>query len=217
MRSSSSSRSSRPARSRATQARTARPTSAKSTSAKSTPARTPSLNTPQLGLSSTALHKVHDLLNTCLANLHVLTAKTRKMHWDVVGPQFMTLHKVWDEQYTQLSEASDQVAERIRQLNGYPLATLRGFLEQTELQEEPGRIPNATEAVSRLLADHEAIIRSLRQGIHTSDEVDDAGTSDFLTGLLQAHEKMAWILRSFLQGEAIHPHAVTLPKDRAGR
>lgn len=167
---------------------------------------------PHLGLDEGALKQVYKLLNTTLSNLYLLTTKTKKMHWDVVGPQFMTLHKLWDEQYEQMAVSSDEVAERIRTLGGYPVATLQGFLENTELKESPGQIPYATDAVEILLGDHETIVRSLRQAIGKCEDTD-VGTADFLTGLLQDHEKMAWMLRSFLQGEAIHPRDVKTPRD----
>jgi len=143
-------------------------------------------------------------MNVALSNASLLTIKTKKFHWDVVGPQFMTLHKLWDEQYEALTDYVDEIAERIRMLGGYPIGTARGFLDASELKEYPGQVPNATEAVRHLLADHESIARSLRAGIEQCDgQFKDAGTADFLTGMLQGHEKMAWMLRSFLLGSAV--------------
>lgn len=170
-------------------------------------ATTPKHNdtTPNLGIDEDVLAKVHDILNVYLANVYVLAIKTKKMHWDVVGPQFLELHKVWDTQYEKLNLIIDEAAERIRQLGGFPLATLEGFLAATELEESPGQVPRATDAVSILLVDQERVIRSLRDTIEQTDELGDIGTSDFLVGNMRKHEKMAWILRSFLQGEAIQP------------
>lgn len=143
-------------------------------------------------------------MNVALANASLLTIKTKKFHWDVVGPQFMTLHKLWDEQYETLTTYADEIAERIRMLGGYPIGTAQGFLQTSELKEFPGEVPNATEAVRYLLADHETIARSLRVAIELCDgQLKDAGTADFLTGMLQSHEKMAWMLRSFLLGSPV--------------
>jgi len=96
-------------------------------------------------------------------------------------------------------------------LGGYPLGTAKGFLECATLKEEPSEIPPAFEMVNRLRTNHEQIIRNLRQHIDTcTDKFHDTGTADFLTGLMEQHEKMAWMLRSFLEGEAILP--TTIPR-----
>jgi starvation-inducible DNA-binding protein len=145
-------------------------------------------------------------LNRALSNVSVLTMKTKKSHWDVVGPQFMTLHKLWDVHYETLARFQDELAERVRTLGGFPVGTLAGFLREATLAEAPGDVPNATDAVSNLLADHEHVVRDLRESIDACDEqFNDKGTADFLTGLMEEHEKMAWMLRSFLQGEGVEP------------
>ncbi len=159
-----------------------------------------------LGLSRKQRQGSIGAMNSALANASILTIKTKKFHWDVVGPQFMTLHKLWDEQYETLAEYADETAERIRSLGGFPIGTAQGFLKNTELKEHPGDVPNATEAVQLLLRDHEAIVRSLRQAIkRCDDEFEDSGTADFLTGMLKGHERMAWMLRSFLLGSGVEP------------
>ena len=183
---------------------TARAPNTKSASPKSS--RTVSSGT-RLGLSADELAGVISRLNRALANVSLLTVKTKKSHWDVVGPQFMSLHKLWDEQYETLARYQDEIAERIRTLGGFPLGTLAGFLREATLTEHPGDVPNATEAVSNLLADHEHIVRDLRDSIDACDEhFNDKGSADFLTGLMEEHEKIAWMLRSFLQGDAVEPN-----------
>lgn len=158
-----------------------------------------------LGLSHEARMSSVDLLNHALANESILLIKTKKAHWDIVGPQFLTLHKLWDEQYTTIAEYADEIAERARMLGGVPLGTAAGFLAHTVLTENPGEMTSASGSVAMLLVDHEAIARALRTAIRTAaDKIDDAGTADFLTGILEGHEKMAWMLRSFLEGEAVH-------------
>ncbi len=157
-----------------------------------------------IGLASRERDGSIRAMNVALANASLLTIKTKKFHWDVVGPQFMTLHKLLDEQYATLSIYADEIAERIRMLGGYPIGTAQGFLKSAELKEYPGEIPDATEAVRYLLADHEAIARSLRGAVALcASEFNDAGTADFFTRMLQSHEKMAWMLRSFLIGSAV--------------
>jgi starvation-inducible DNA-binding protein len=159
-----------------------------------------------IGLSNEALKGSIDLLNHDLADTSLLLIKTKKYHWDIVGPQFRSLHKMLDDQYEMLSESVDEIAERIRSLGGYPVGTAKGFLEIASIKEDPGDIPDATEMVKRLVADHEQIIRNLREHINiTTDEIKDLGTADFLTDLIRAHEKIAWMLRSFIEGESIEP------------
>lgn len=168
------------------------------------PAGAEKLGDANIGLETREREGSIRLMNIALANASLLTIKTKKFHWDVVGPQFMTLHKLWDDQYEALSEYADEIAERIRMLGGYPIGTAQGFLDSSELKEYPGEIPSATEAVRHLLADHESIVRSLRGAIEQCDgQLKDAGTADFLTGMLQGHEKMAWMLRSFLLGSPV--------------
>jgi starvation-inducible DNA-binding protein len=141
------------------------------------------------------------ILNTLLADEYVLYTKSRNYHWNVVSPRFNDLHKFFQAQYEQLGEIVDDVAERVRFLGGQSAGTLREFLDLTRLKESPGRHPEAQEMIADLLADHEAVIRALRSDLVTADEkYKDIGTNDFLTGLLQSHEKTAWMLRSFLEG-----------------
>ncbi|TVP63182.1 MAG: DNA starvation/stationary phase protection protein [Leptolyngbya sp. LCM1.Bin17] len=159
-----------------------------------------------IGLSEQQRHGVVDILNKVLADTYLLLIKTKKYHWDVIGPQFRTLHQLWEEHYEALTVNIDEVAERVRTLNGYPLGTAEGFLKHASLKEHPGDLPNANEMVRRLVVDHEQIIRNLRQYVdQTADEFHDEGTSDFLTGLMEEHEEMAWMLRSFIEGEALDP------------
>ena len=160
-----------------------------------------------IGLTDRQRTGVIDLLNHDVADAYLLLVKTKKYHWDVVGPQFMTLHKLWEEQYAALSDSIDLVAERIRSLGGYPVGTMAGCLQLASLKEHPGDVPMATEMVAQLMMDHEQIVRNLREHIDAcSDTYKDQGTADFLTGLMEEHEKMAWMLRSFIEGESVAPN-----------
>jgi starvation-inducible DNA-binding protein len=162
------------------------------------------MRTINIGLSDKQRQGSINLLNRDLADSYLLLVKTKKYHWDIVGPQFMTLHKLWQEHYEALTINVDLIAERIRKLGGYPVGTMEGFLKICSLKEHPGNVPTATEMVSQLLDDHEHIVRNLREHIQQcSDEFEDDGTADFLTGLMEDHEEKAWMLRSFIEGEAV--------------
>jgi starvation-inducible DNA-binding protein len=152
-----------------------------------------------IGLQENELNKTIQILNTLLADEYVLYTKTRNYHWNVVGPQFNDLHKFFQGQYEAVDATIDEVAERTRTLGGVPIATLTEFMKNTRLNEKPGDRPAANVMIGNLLEDHQTIIRSLRTDIEkTMNEYHDAGTSDFLTGIMEEHEKMAWMLRSFL-------------------
>jgi starvation-inducible DNA-binding protein len=153
---------------------------------------------PNLGLSDKNRKAVIQILNRILADEYVLYTKTRNFHWNVVGPQFNDLHKFFESQYEELNEMVDEVAERARALGGVSLGSLAEFLKQTRLKETAGRTAGGREMISKLLPDHESIIRSLRTDLETCNAHGDAGTADFLTEFLEKHEKMAWMLRSFL-------------------
>lgn len=168
-----------------------------------------------IGLTEEQRQGVIELLNQDLSNTYLLLIKTRKFHWDVVGPQFRSLHQLWDEQYQILTENIDAIAERIRALGGYPLGTAAGFVERSIIKEEPGQIPLATEMVSMLVDDHEQVIRGLREHIdQCDDEFHDQGTADFLTAIMEQHEEMAWMLRSFIEGQSLQPDGSVFGDDR---
>lgn len=161
-----------------------------------------SMPTLNIGLTEEQRHGVIDFLNHDLADFYLLVIKTKKYHWDVVGPQFRTLHELWEEQYEMLTTNIDETAERIRALGGYPLGTANGFIQYSSIQEHPNDLPSANEMVNRLVKDHEQVIRNLREHIDgCTDQFHDEGTADFLTGIMEQHEEMAWMLRSFIEGE----------------
>ncbi len=157
-----------------------------------------------IGLTDEQRAGVCELLNKDLADVCLLQIKTKKYHWDVTGPEFRSLHQIWEEQYEALKETIDAIAERVRMLGNYPLGTAEGFLRYGSIKEHEGDVPSSTEMVSNLVDDHEQIIRSLREHIdQCSEKFHDEGTADFLTGLMEAHEAMAWMLRSFIEGKAV--------------
>ena len=159
---------------------------------------------PNIGIEAKDREGVVGLLSPLLADEYVLYTKTRNYHWNVIGPQFNDLHKFFQEQYEALDDVVDEIAERARTLGGHAIGTLAEFVQLARLKEHPARYPDAREMLTDLLADHEAIIRTLRRDLETADEQHhDIGTNDFLTGLMQQHEKMAWMLRAFLGGKSV--------------
>ena len=156
--------------------------------------------TLNIGLSEEQLKGSTTILTQLLANEFTLYVKTRKYHWNVVGPQFHDLHKFFETLYEELDEISDEVAERIRSLGKFAIGTLAEFSEHTKIKEESKQNPNQVDTIKNLLADHEQIIRELRLDITKVDqEYGDVGTADFLTAILEKHEKNAWMLRSMLE------------------
>jgi starvation-inducible DNA-binding protein len=158
----------------------------------------PQLN---LGLSEEARRGVADILKTLLADEMLLYVKLRNYHWNITGPQFIALHELFEEQYDALAEVIDDTAERIRQYGEMTPGTLEEFKKLARLTEQPGEYPDWRTMVANLVADHEALIRCLREDTDTiDDDYDDIASEDFLTGLLQQHQKMAWLLRAHLEG-----------------
>src|SRR5713226_1079820 len=153
---------------------------------------------PNVGLSDSNRDGVVKLLTPLLADDYLLYTKTRNDHWNVVGPQFNDLHKFFEAQYEELDGVVDEVAERARTVGGHALGTLAELTQHARLKEQPGQHPDAKGMLAALLADHEALIRNLRTDAEvTMDKHKDAGTNDFLVGLMEKHEKMAWMLRAF--------------------
>lgn len=156
---------------------------------------------PNLGITQKNLIEVDKILNNVLADGNVLYIKLRKFHWNLDGDNFMELHKLFEEQYEDVAEAIDEVAERIATLGGTAIGTTSEFSKLSQLKENPGKVPTNQEMLKELVADHETIVKSLRKALDDCDEkYGDAGTSDFLTGLMQEHEKMAWKLRKYFKG-----------------
>jgi len=160
-----------------------------------------------IGLTDEQRMGVVELLNRDLSDAYLLLIKTKKYHWDVVGPQFRSLHELWEEHYQALTENIDAIAERIRALGGYPIGTAEGFLKYATIKEHTSpEVPNAYTMVDNLVVDHEQVIRNFREHIdQCGEQFHDQGTADFLTGLMEQHEEMAWMLRSFIEGQSIQP------------
>jgi starvation-inducible DNA-binding protein len=151
-----------------------------------------------IGISKESLQKIIQFLDKVLANEFVIYTKTRNFHWNVSRKNFSELHIFFQNQYEQLAEIKDEVAERVRMLGGNSKGTLNEFLSLTSLVEEPNSYPEADTMILKLKNDHEQIIRELREISSKVEDLNDMGTNDFLIGLMEKHEKMAWMLRSYL-------------------
>ena len=155
---------------------------------------------PNIGISEKKLSEITDILSIVLANEVTLYTKTRKFHWNVCGDSFMELHKLFENQYKTLEETIDEVAERISKLGSKTIGTMEEFAKLTIIKEHVGKYPNSHEMIIELLEDHEAITIQLRKFVATCDEkMNDAGTTDFLTGVLMDHETIAWTLRRYVK------------------
>jgi len=154
---------------------------------------------PNIGISEKNLGVSTSVLSVILATEMTLYIKTRKAHWNVAGESFMELHKLFESQYKQLEESIDEVAERIGKLGEKTIGTMQEYLKLSLVKEHPGKYPSSKELLKELLQDHEIVIVQLRSDIEDCDKKSkDAGTADFLTGLLGQHETTAWILRRYL-------------------
>lgn len=155
--------------------------------------------TTNIGLSEANRKAVSRQLAILLADEFVLYTKTRRAHWNVEGPDFHDKHVFFEGQYEQLADYVDDIAERIRTLGHYAPATLADYLQLTRLSEQNASENTSAGFIRELLLDHEELVMVLRGLIKTfAEENNDAGTSDFVTGLMEKHEKMAWMLRSHL-------------------
>ena len=136
-------------------------------------------------------------LSRLLADSYTLYLKTHNYHWNVTGPQFNTLHLMFEEQYTELAAAVDEIAERIRALGVRAPGSYREYAALTRIEEGDGE-ESAEEMIRQLAMGQETVVRTAREAFPTADEANDEPTADLLTQRMQIHEKNAWMLRSML-------------------
>jgi starvation-inducible DNA-binding protein len=154
---------------------------------------------PNIGISEKVMKNSAALLSTLLADEMTLYIKTRKFHWNVSGESFMELHKLFENQYKQLEESIDEIAERIGKLGQKTIGTMSEFSKLSSIKEKPGKYGSSKEDITELLEDHETVIIQLRKNIEDCAEKNkDSGTADFFTGLMEQHETIAWVLRRYL-------------------
>ncbi|MBA2721310.1 MAG: DNA starvation/stationary phase protection protein [Methylibium sp.] len=152
-----------------------------------------------IGIAEKDRRAIANGLNALLADTYTLYLTTHNFHWNVTGPMFNTLHTMFMEQYTELWNAVDPVAERVRAL-GFPAqGSYRQFGELSSLADVPATPPKAMEMVRILVAGHEAVARTARKLFPLADKAHDEPTADLLTQRLAVHEQSAWMLRSLLE------------------
>jgi starvation-inducible DNA-binding protein len=150
-----------------------------------------------IGIPETDRKTTADGLSKLLADTYTLYLKTHNFHWNVTGPMFQTLHLMFEAQYTELSLAVDEVAERIRALGQLAPASYAQYIKLTSIKESDGNLKDV-EMIEELVKGQEAVIRTARAVLPNANKSDDQATIDLLTRRLQIHEKTAWMLRSLL-------------------
>ncbi len=151
-----------------------------------------------IGINNTDREKIAQGLSALLADSFTLYLKTHNFHWNVTGPMFNTLHVMFMDQYTELWNALDLIAERIRALGVAAPGTYREFSKLTCIVESEGKV-RAEDMIRQLVAGQEAVVRTARDIFALAEQANDQPTADLLTQRMQIHEKNAWMLRSLLE------------------
>jgi starvation-inducible DNA-binding protein len=134
-----------------------------------------------------------------LANTYTLYLKTHNYHWNVTGPQFASLHTLFETQYTELAAAVDTIAERIRALGQVAPGSYAAFAKLSEIKEAPDSPPEAMQMIRDLAADNEALIKLAEKANEVADESGDVASGDMMIERMQVHAKAAWMLRAHLE------------------
>jgi starvation-inducible DNA-binding protein len=153
----------------------------------------------QIGIPEERRLDVVKGLSRVLADSYGLYLKTHNYHWNVVGPMFHSLHIMFEEEYTELALAVDEIAERIRALGERAPATYRQFSALSSVPEdEDDDVPDALEMARRLVRAHETTACTAREVLQIAEDASDQVTTDLLVRRLEVHEKTAWMLRSMI-------------------
>ena len=151
-----------------------------------------------LGIPETNRQQIAEGLSRLLADTYTLYLQTHNFHWNVTGPMFQTLHILFMQQYTELWNALDLIAERIRALGHPAPGSYKRYVELSTIKEEDG-VPSAHDMIRQLVAGQEAVARTARAAFKVADAADDQPTADLLTQRMEVHEKNAWMLRVLLE------------------
>jgi starvation-inducible DNA-binding protein len=152
-----------------------------------------------IGIKEKDTAAVAEILNKLLADHNVLYVKARNAHWNIEGPDFHAQHLFFETIYDALAETIDEIAERVRAIGHYAVGSLKEFLDLTQLSEDKPAKNDSQSYIKALLNDYESIIITIRENIETVEKHGDAGTEDFLVGIMEEHEKTAWMLRAHLK------------------
>ncbi len=150
-----------------------------------------------IGIETQDREAIAEGLSRLLADTYTLYLKTHNFHWNVTGPMFNTLHTMFEQQYTELATAVDEIAERIRALGVAAPGSYTQFSKLTEIREEDGS-PDAQDMIAQLVEDQETVVRTARSIFPVVEAASDEPTADLLTQRMQVHEKTAWMLRSMI-------------------
>ncbi len=151
-----------------------------------------------IGISPEHREEIAQGLKHLLADSYTLYLQTHNFHWNVTGPQFRELHLLFEEHYTELAVAVDDIAERIRTLGVHAPGTYREFAELSNIEEVDG-VPSATQMIEILTASHEQVVRTCRAVLKKAQAGDDESSSALISDRMRSHEKTAWMLRALLQ------------------
>jgi starvation-inducible DNA-binding protein len=151
-----------------------------------------------IGISAENRKKIAEGLSKVLADSYMLYLRTHNYHWNVTGEHFHALHEQFEEQYTELADAVDEIAERIRALGRRAPGSFREFDELTSIEEDTDE-PKAMEMVRRLAIDNETVLRTAREALPACEKAGDEASIDLITQRLHTHSKTAWMLRSHLE------------------
>ena len=169
---------------------------AKKTASPSRPAKVAGIN---IGISDKDRSAIAQGLSRLLADTYTLYLTTHNFHWNVVGPMFNSLHAMFMAQYTELWNAVDPIAERIRSLGHAAPGSYAQFAALSSLKDAPSTPPKAMDMIRILVEGHEGVARTARELFPAVDKADDQPTADLLTQRLAIHEQTAWMLRSLLE------------------
>jgi starvation-inducible DNA-binding protein len=156
-----------------------------------------------IGISTKDRKSVCKGLSKLLADSYLLYLKTQNYHWNVTGKMFQPLHTLFEEQYKELANSIDEIAERIRALGEFAPGSFNSFCKVTSIKEETS-IPTAEEMILNLVQGNEAVVTTAREMISITDDCEDDVTADLLVERMQIHEKNAWMLRSMLSSNRSH-------------
>jgi len=148
-----------------------------------------------IGIPTGTRAQIATELSKVLADSYTLYLMTHNFHWNVTGPMFNTLHTMFMDQYTELWQALDTLAERIRALGFFAPGTYAEFAKLSSIKE-PDHVPNAEDMIRLLLQANEAVVCTARAACELAEESSDQPTADILTQRLDIHEKNAWMLRA---------------------
>jgi starvation-inducible DNA-binding protein len=154
---------------------------------------------PDIGIGSDDRKAIAHGLARVLADSYTLYLKTHNFHWNVTGPMFNSLHQMFEEQYTELATAVDEIAERIRALGEPAPGSYQAFRELSSIKDADDGL-DAQAMLRELVSGSETVARTAREVYPTAEKAGDEPTCDLLTQRMQLHEKTAWMLRATLDG-----------------